>query len=123
MPQLAISTLGSLRVTFDGRLVDSFGTDKARALLVYLAVEGGRPHSRETLAGLLWPESSEPNARHSLSQVLSNLRSLFGDRAAAAEGRPPYLDATRWRGGCMVWRAAPCTRAGSKPRYGLPRRA
>jgi len=39
LTQLAISAPGSLRVTLDGRFVDSLETDKARAMLVCLAVE------------------------------------------------------------------------------------
>jgi len=52
LTQLAISALGGLRVTLDGRLVDSFETDKARAPVIYLAVEADRAHRREESAGL-----------------------------------------------------------------------
>jgi DNA-binding SARP family transcriptional activator len=51
---------------------------KEIALLAYLALEGGT-HSREELAGLLWGESSEPEARASLRQALKHLRSTLGD--------------------------------------------
>jgi predicted ATPase/DNA-binding SARP family transcriptional activator len=47
-----------------------FGTQKARALLVYLAVETPRSFRRSHLAGLLWSEYSEKNARHNLRQTL-----------------------------------------------------
>lgn len=46
---------------------------KARALLYYLAVSG-RPSSRDHLASLLWSESLEGNARHSLRSSLYHLR-------------------------------------------------
>ncbi|HEY3011263.1 MAG TPA: hypothetical protein VGJ36_00855, partial [Gemmatimonadales bacterium] len=42
---------------------------KALALLAYLALEPG-PHSREELAGLLWGESSDAEARASLRQAV-----------------------------------------------------
>jgi adenylate cyclase len=48
---------------------------KAQALLAYLAVEHGRPHSREHLATLLWGEMSDERARHNLRQTLSKIRS------------------------------------------------
>ena len=51
---------------------------KALALLAYLALEA-RPHTREALAGLLWGESSELEARASLRQVLKQLREMVGD--------------------------------------------
>jgi adenylate cyclase len=47
---------------------------KAQALVAYLAVEGPRAHSRETLASLLWAETGEERARHNLRQTLSKLR-------------------------------------------------
>ncbi|MEJ2736835.1 MAG: BTAD domain-containing putative transcriptional regulator [Anaerolineae bacterium] len=51
--------------------------------MAYLAVEADRPHRRETLAGLLWPEWPERSARHNLSQALSNLRQAIGSSDAS----------------------------------------
>jgi DNA-binding SARP family transcriptional activator len=51
---------------------------KELALLTYLALEPGS-HTREELAGLLWGESSDSEARASLRQVLKHLRSQIGD--------------------------------------------
>ena len=50
---------------------------KALALLTYLVLEPG-PHTRDELAGLLWGESSDSEARASLRQAVRQLRSLFG---------------------------------------------
>ena len=91
MPRLTLSLLGSFQATLDGQAVTGFESDKARALLAYLAVEYDRPHAREKLAGLLWPESSEAAARASLSEALTNLRHVLGDRDAD----PPVLLASR----------------------------
>ena len=49
------------------------------------------PIGREKLAGLLWPEHPERNARHSLNQALFDLRRVTGDRHAA----PSFLLITR----------------------------
>jgi len=87
MSKLSLSLLGSIQVTLDGEPVAAFESDKVRALLFYLAVEAERPHRREKLAGLLWPERPERNARQNLSQALSNLRRAICDRGAA----PPFL--------------------------------
>ncbi len=73
IPRIRILLLGSFQVTLDAAPV-AFATDKVRALLAYLAVEGDRPHSREALAGLLWPDQPETRARHSLRQALTLLR-------------------------------------------------
>lgn len=50
---------------------------KGWALLGYLAVERGRGHSREQLAGLLWPDLASAAARTNLRQVLNNLQQAF----------------------------------------------
>ena len=52
-------------------------TRKDRLLLAYLALAGGRPQSRERLAGLLWGDRAEAQARDSLKQSLAGLRQAF----------------------------------------------
>ncbi len=96
MADLSICLFGPLEVELDGEPVTGFVSDKARALLTYLAVEADRPHRREALAGLLWPEVSERSARGSLSTALGNIRQLIGDRAHSTDrGSPPFLDVSR----------------------------
>jgi len=51
---------------------------KELALLAFMALEPGA-HTREELAGLLWGESSEVEARASLRQALKHLRSTLGE--------------------------------------------
>lgn len=51
---------------------------KDLALLVYLRLEGRHGHSRGALAGLLWGNSPEENARHSLTQAIGRLRRRLG---------------------------------------------
>ncbi len=91
MAHLTLGVLGAMQVTLaDGETV-KFRSDQTRALLAYLAVETDRPHRREALIGLLWPEEPEETARHNLRQALVNLRRTIGDAAA----HPPYLLITR----------------------------
>ncbi|MDH4136107.1 MAG: AAA family ATPase, partial [Anaerolineae bacterium] len=52
---------------------------KALALLAYLTLEADTPHSRAKLAGLLWGESPDAQARHSLRQGLYSLRRTLGN--------------------------------------------
>jgi len=47
---------------------------KGRALLAYLALQSGRPQSRERLAALFWSRVAEPQARMNLRQTLSVVR-------------------------------------------------
>lgn len=53
---------------------------KDLALLVYLRLEGKHGHSRGALAGLLWGNSREENARHSLTQAIGRLRARLGNQ-------------------------------------------
>src|SRR5512139_2811723 len=87
MARLSVSCLGPFQVTLDGQPVTNFKSNKVRALLAYLAVEADRPHRREVLAGLLWPEWPDRDALSSLRYALSNLRQVIGDHTAD----PPFL--------------------------------
>jgi predicted ATPase/DNA-binding SARP family transcriptional activator len=91
MPRLALSMLGALQVTLDGQPATGFESVKARALLVYLAVESDRPHTRDHLAGLFWPDQPDPAARTNLRQTLANLRLVLGDRTSPE----PFLQVSR----------------------------
>ncbi|MCS6843955.1 MAG: hypothetical protein NZ528_06470 [Caldilineales bacterium] len=74
---LQVFTLGSLRILWDGEPLVGFRSDKARALLVYLAVEGVRSHRRSWLASLLWADFDERAARRSLTMTVTNLRHVL----------------------------------------------
>jgi len=76
---LHIQLLGPFSVSdSEGRAID-FGHRKVQALFAYLAVERGRPKSREHLASLLWARTGDERARHNLRQALSKLRLLCPD--------------------------------------------
>jgi len=87
MAHLSIGVLGSLQVSIADTPITTLESVKVGALLAYLAVEADRPHRRETLVGLLWPEYPEEAARHNLRQALFNLRLILGDHTS----NPPYL--------------------------------
>ncbi len=118
MARLSIRLLGPFEVILDGETVTGFATDKVRALLAYLVMNPDRPHRRETLAGLLWPEYPERSARASLRNALGILRRAIGDHAAS----PRHLLTTRqsihlngdsdcWVDAHDVSSAVPATRA------------
>ncbi len=90
---LTITTLGELAFQQNGEAVTGFPSRKTEALLVYLAVERGYSHRRESLFTLLWPGMPERSARHNLRQLLYTLRRLFPNVAAheAGEGVPLLL--------------------------------
>ncbi len=80
-----------MQIRLGGQPVGGFTYNKARALLVYLAVEADRPHQRDALATLLWPDMPDEAARHNLRQALANLRTAIGDTSAT----PPFMLITR----------------------------
>jgi predicted ATPase/DNA-binding SARP family transcriptional activator len=84
---LSIFSLGTLEARLEGQPLSGFEYNKVRALLAYLAVEAGQSHSRASLCTLLWPDLPESAARQNLSQALSQLRKLLGDKSAEA----PFL--------------------------------
>src|SRR5262249_47846279 len=47
---------------------------KERALVAFLALPAGAPHSRDNLASLLWSDRGDPQARDSLKHALTRLR-------------------------------------------------
>jgi DNA-binding SARP family transcriptional activator len=86
VPQLQVALLGAPALRLDGDLL-RFDTRKAVALVAVLAVSGRR-HSREELAGLLWPESDNARARAALRRTLFTAAgvgpALLADRSGVA---------------------------------------
>jgi WD40 repeat protein/DNA-binding SARP family transcriptional activator len=74
MPQASLRVLGAFTLQLDDQLVTGFATDKARALLAYLALEAERSHAREQLAALLWPKIAGESALTNLRKTLHRLR-------------------------------------------------
>jgi DNA-binding SARP family transcriptional activator len=87
MARLDLALLGPVRVALGDRSITHFDYDKVPALLAYLLVEADRPHTRDELAALLWPESSADAARRSLRVALTRLRHTIADQTA----HPPLL--------------------------------
>jgi DNA-binding SARP family transcriptional activator len=90
MAYLSLALLGSFQATLAGLTAEGFKSNKVRALLAFLAVEADRPHQRESLVGLLWPDLPESMARGNLRHALANLRQVIADHRAA----PAFLHIT-----------------------------
>lgn len=76
----SLRLLGGFEVLRNGRPLTRLCQGKMRALLAYLAAESAQAHTRQALAGLLWPERDEDHARQSLRQALTDLRAALGDQ-------------------------------------------
>ena len=98
---LTLALLGPAHIAC-GSAPLSFGYEKVRALLVFLAVERDRAHRRAMLADMLWPDKDEASARHSLSQALFRLRqALAGDLGASL--LLVTRDTVRLNPGAQIW--------------------
>src|SRR5947199_237865 len=100
MAHLSLSLLGRPQARLDGVAVAGFESQKVRALLAYLALEADRPHARDALAGLLWPEQPDHDARNNLRQALVQLAAYYerrGDDAQAQQYVWRVLDLDPWR--------------------------
>jgi DNA-binding SARP family transcriptional activator len=71
---LHLTMLGTFEVRRAGVAIHDFRTQNTRLLLAYLALEFDRPHEREHLASLFWPDAPSDQALTSLRQTLHRLR-------------------------------------------------
>jgi TolB-like protein len=93
MAALAVALLGGFEIRSDGVPRDLTG-QKERALLAILALPPGVGHPRERLAGMLWGDRGEAQARDSLKHALARLRSALGPDTVVADRQSARLDPT-----------------------------
>ncbi len=78
MQYLYLSLIGGFSLTYSGRRI-AIRNRKAQVLLAYLALSQDFRQTREQLAGLLWSNVPESNARGSLRQALRSLKQVFAE--------------------------------------------
>src|SRR5579871_2015685 len=86
---MRINLFGNLRITLSGNPVTAVNSNRLQSLIAYLILHGDAPQPRERLAFLLWPASSESQARTNLRQLLHHLK-----RALPPEGN--WLEITNF---------------------------
>jgi DNA-binding SARP family transcriptional activator/predicted ATPase len=98
---MRINLFGNLRIAFAGSPVTAVNTNRLQSLIAYLILHCDAPQPRERMAFLLWPTSTDSQARTNLRQLLHHLK-----RALPAGGR--WLETThftvQWRtdAGCTI---------------------
>src|SRR5207244_812201 len=93
--KLKVFLLGGFRAECDSRPRVVVTRKKGQALLALLALRPGTGYPREALMALLWPDSSDEEARHSLRQELHELRRALAPtrtRALIVDGERIALD-------------------------------
>src|SRR5688500_1690126 len=78
-PILQIRLLGELDLRRDGVSLPPLESVRAESLLAYLLLHREAPQPRERIAFLLWPDSTEAQARTNLRHVLHTLRHALPD--------------------------------------------
>ena len=94
---LHLKLLGPPDIRLDGKPVAEVLSNKAQAVLYYLAVTG-QPQPRSILATLLWGETPEEAARDNLRKALADLRRVadghldIGRHSVALKGTGIWID-------------------------------
>lgn len=74
MPTLRIQLLGNFKLAYDDTPMTAVNSPRLQSLLAYLVLHRDAPQARHHLAFLLWPDSSESQARTNLRYLLHQLR-------------------------------------------------
>jgi DNA-binding SARP family transcriptional activator len=93
-PALHIRLLGPVDLRSGDSPPAPLESARAVSLLGYLLVHRGAPQPRQRLAFMLWPDSTEAQARTNLRKVLHTLRRALPDAERFLEVTPSNL---RWR--------------------------
>jgi DNA-binding SARP family transcriptional activator len=79
---LRIALLGTFQLRAGTTVVTTVNTPRLQALLAYLVLQRGAPQSRQQLAFLFWPDSTDAQARTNLRTLLHRLRTALPDADA-----------------------------------------
>lgn len=92
---LEIQLLGEFRLCYDNQPVTQLNTPRLQTLLAYLLLHRGAPQSRQQIAYLFWPDSSDSQARTNLRNTIFQLRNTLptADRYLQVDSQT-----IQWRG-------------------------
>ena len=92
--------LGALELRLGDARLPALDSARVESLLGYLLVHRQAPQLRQHLAFVLWPDSTEPQARTNLRKVLHRLRHALPDADRLIEASPRTLG---WRPDPPLW--------------------
>lgn len=98
-PLLCIRLLGAVDLRYGDRSLP-LPSARAESLLAYLLLHRDAPQPRQRLAFLLWPDSTEEQARTNLRHVLHDLRRALPDADRFLDVTPRTLS---WRSDAPFW--------------------
>ena len=89
MATLQVRLFGRFSLARDGEALSTLGPHKVQEVLAYLLLFRGRPHARETLAGVLWGDTTTAQSKKHLRQALWQLQGAL--RAGTPSSRRAVL--------------------------------
>lgn len=87
MSKLSIHLFGKFCVRRNQQVLDGFEAHKVQELFCYLLLHRNHSLPRETLASLMWPDTTTAQSKKSLRQALWQLQSALGSQAELGEDR------------------------------------
>ena len=94
---LHVSLLGAQSITDDATGAVRSRSSRTLALVAYLALHAGSPQTRQRIAGLFWPDSTDAQALTNLRRELHHLRRALARRALPRGDRAGPVLARRRR--------------------------
>jgi DNA-binding SARP family transcriptional activator/predicted ATPase/DNA-binding XRE family transcriptional regulator len=79
LPILQAQLFGGFRLVYDSRVITGVNSARLQSLLTFLILHADSPQSRQQVAFLFWPDTSEAQARNNLRQFLFQLRQTLPD--------------------------------------------
>jgi DNA-binding SARP family transcriptional activator len=126
---LQIQLLGRFSLTYAGKPIAGFSSERLQSLLAYLVLHRHAPQLRQHLAFLLWPDSSDTQSRgnlrkelHTLRQLLPNADTYIQTDAKAMQWNPaaPFtLDVAEFQSAIQTATTAEMVQDGSRVRLAL----
>lgn len=92
MSTLHVSLFGKLEVRYGEHRLIALDTHNAQKLFCYLLIFRDRPHTRESLANVLWGDQSAAHSKNYLRKALWQLQATLDEQADAARGQLLLLD-------------------------------
>src|SRR5437870_220029 len=87
MSKIHIQLFGRFCAQRDGQLIAGLGACKLQELFSYILLHPHHPHSREALAGLLWPDITTAQSKKKLRQLLWHLQSALSSQTETLHNR------------------------------------
>jgi len=92
MSKLSIHLFGKFCVRRNEQVLDGFESRKVQELFCYLLLHRNHSLPRETLASLMWPETTTAQSKKSLRQTLWQLQSALGSQTGLDDDRVLLVD-------------------------------